>query len=49
MGGTGKTKVGEMKAIIPMMSGSAYIIVFNPLLMDETDPIKNGLRLKEFR
>ncbi|WP_101772649.1 proline racemase [Peptostreptococcus faecalis] len=41
-----KTKVGDYDAIIPQISGSAYITGFNNFVIDETDPVKYGFILK---
>ena len=38
-------KVGEFDAIIPQITGSAYITGFNMLLLDEQDPFKAGFVL----
>ncbi len=38
----GTTKVGEFDAIIPEITGSAYITGFNTLLIDDKDPVKHG-------
>lgn len=42
----GTTKVGEFDAVIPQVSGSAYITGFNHFVIDETDPLKHGFVLK---
>ena len=42
----GKAKVGEYDAVIPQITGSAYIIGFNHFVIDETDPVKYGFILK---
>ncbi len=39
-------KVGDIDAIIPQISGSAYITGFNHFVIDETDPVKYGFVLK---
>jgi proline racemase len=44
-----ETAVGEFRGIIPMISGNAYITGFNTLLIDESDPLKHGFMLKEYR
>jgi proline racemase len=44
-----ETRIGSLMGIIPVISGSAYITGFNSLLIDESDPLKNGFMLKEFR
>lgn len=41
-----ETMVGEFKAIIPEVSGSAFITGFNHLVIDEEDPVKHGFLLK---
>ncbi|MDR7869354.1 MAG: proline racemase [Tissierellaceae bacterium] len=40
-----ETKVGEFDAIVPEITGSAYITGFNHILIDEDDPIKYGFLL----
>lgn len=42
----GKTKIGEYDAIIPEISGSAYITGFNHFVIDPEDPVKYGFTLK---
>ena len=42
----GTAKVGEFDAVIPQISGSAYITGFNHFVIDETDPVKYGFILK---
>lgn len=39
------TKVGEYDAIIPQITGSAYITGYNHLIIDEDDPLKYGFTL----
>lgn len=39
-------KVGDYDAIVPKISGSAYITGFNHLIIDELDPVKHGFILK---
>lgn len=41
-----ETKVGEYSAIIPEVTGSAYITGFSEFLIDEKDPVKYGFSLK---
>lgn len=41
----GTTKVGDFDAVIPQITGSAYITGFNNLVWDETDPFRNGFKL----
>jgi len=43
----GRTKVGNYEAIIPEITGRAWIYGFNMLVIDESDPFKYGFRLKE--
>ena len=40
------TKVGEYEAVIPRISGSAYITAFNHFVIEEEDPLKYGFVLK---
>jgi proline racemase len=40
-----ETKVGNLKAVIPEISGTAYITGFNTLLIDPKDPLKDGFLL----
>lgn len=42
----GTTKVGEFTAIIPEITGSAYITGFNHFVIDPEDPLKYGFSLK---
>ena len=42
----GTTKVGEYEAVIPQISGSAYITAFNHFVIEEEDPLKYGFVLK---
>jgi proline racemase len=39
---TGETLVGEFRAVIPQITGSAYITGFNRWVIDDEDPLKNG-------
>ncbi|MBC8589842.1 proline racemase [Wansuia hejianensis] len=41
-----ETKVGKFNAIIPEITGSAFITGFNHLVIDEEDPVKHGFALK---
>ena len=41
----GTTKVGEYTAVIPEITGSAYITGFNHFVIDENDPVKHGFIL----
>ncbi len=41
-----ETKVGEFNAIIPEITGSAYITGFSQYLIDPDDPVKYGFILK---
>ncbi len=41
-----ETQVGEFKAIIPEITGSAFITGFNHFVIDEEDPVKYGFLLK---
>ncbi|NLM06070.1 MAG: proline racemase [Tissierellia bacterium] len=40
------TKVGDYEAVVPKITGSAYITGFNHMVIDETDPVKHGFILK---
>lgn len=42
----GTTKVGEYDAVLPKITGSAYMTGFNNFLIDEDDPVKYGFILK---
>ena len=41
-----ETKVGDFKAIIPEITGSAYITGFSQYIVDPDDPVKYGFILK---
>lgn len=41
-----ETKVGDYLAVIPEITGSAYITGFNHFTIDENDPVKYGFLLK---
>ncbi|MGP1455089.1 MAG: proline racemase [Treponema sp.] len=41
----GLTKVGNYDAVIPQITGSAYITGFCQYVIDEDDPVKHGFRL----
>lgn len=41
----GKTKVGDFDAIIPKITGAAYITGFNQLVIDSKDPVKHGFNI----
>ena len=41
-----ETTVGEFKAVIPEITGSAFITGFNHLVIDEEDPVGYGFILK---
>lgn len=42
----GTTKVGEYEAVIPEITGSAYITGFNQFVFSEKDPLKHGFVLR---
>lgn len=42
----GTTKVGEYEAIIPEITGSAFITAFNQFVVSPDDPVKTGFILK---
>ncbi len=39
------TKVGDFEAIVPQISGSAYITGYSQFMLDERDPVKHGFCL----
>ena len=41
-----ETEVGGLKAIVPEITGSAYITGFNHIVVDDNDPVKFGFCLK---
>lgn len=41
----GELEIGDKKGIIPRIAGSAWITGFNQLVVDPTDPLKNGFLL----
>ena len=41
-----ETRVGDYDAIVPEITGSAYITGFNKLVFDENDPLVNGFLLE---
>jgi len=41
----GKTNVGDYEAIIPKITGAAYITGFNQLVIDSKDPVKFGFNI----
>lgn len=43
----GKTTVGEMEAVIPLVSGAAYITGFHQFVVDPFDPLPKGFLLEE--
>jgi len=42
-----ETRVGEFEAVVPEITGNAYITGFNQLVIDSEDPLKHGFLLKE--
>lgn len=40
-----ETTVGDFKAVIPQITGSAYITGINQFIIDENDPLKDGFLL----
>jgi proline racemase/trans-L-3-hydroxyproline dehydratase len=42
----GETMVGDFKAIIPQITGKAFITGFNHFIIDDEDPLKYGFVLK---
>ena len=41
-----ETKVADFNAVVPKLTGSAYITGFNHFVIDEEDPLKHGFILK---
>lgn len=41
-----ETSIGNIKAVIPEITGSAYITGFNTFLFDPSDPLSGGFELK---
>ena len=41
-----ETKVADFNAVVPKITGSAYITGFNHFVIDEEDPLKHGFILK---
>ena len=41
----GTTKVGDFDAVVPEITGSAFITGFNTLVIDDRDPVKHGFTL----
>ncbi|RKD33804.1 proline racemase [Thermohalobacter berrensis] len=42
----GTTKVGNYEAVIPEITGAAYITAFNQFIIDPEDPVKHGFLVK---
>jgi proline racemase/trans-L-3-hydroxyproline dehydratase len=41
-----ETRVGEYRAVIPEVTGSAHIMGLNQIFIDPDDPLKHGFLLK---
>lgn len=41
-----ETMVGDIKAVVPEVTGEAFITGFNHLVIDEEDPVKHGFLLR---
>ena len=41
-----ETNVGPYRAIIPEITGSAFITGFSQFVIDENDPVRHGFYLK---
>jgi len=39
------TQVGEFEAVVPEITGAAYVTAFNQIILDRKDPLKHGFRL----
>ena len=42
-----KTRIGKFNAIVPEITGKAWIHGFSTIIIDRTDPFKYGFRLRE--
>jgi proline racemase len=40
-----ETTVGNVKAVVPEVTGSAYITAFSQMVVDPSDPLRNGFLL----
>lgn len=40
-----QTKIGDFQAVIPEVTGSAWITAFNTFVLDETDPFPEGFKV----
>jgi proline racemase len=43
----GRTKVGELDAVVPAITGRAWITGFHQLVVDPTDPLAAGFKLPD--
>ena len=43
----GRTKVGDVDAIVPAITGRAWITGFHQLVLDPTDPLRDGFKLPD--
>ena len=41
----GRTSVGELRAIVPRIEGSAWITGFHEFVLDQDDPLRKGFLL----
>ncbi|MHC4292643.1 MAG: proline racemase family protein, partial [Planctomycetota bacterium] len=41
-----ETRVGDYRAVIPEVTGSAHIMGLNQIFIDPDDPLKHGFLLK---
>jgi len=43
----GRTRVGELDAVVPAITGRAWITSFHQLVVDPTDPLADGFKLPD--
>ena len=43
----GRTRVGELDAVVPAITGRAWITGFHQLVVDPTDPLRDGFKLPD--
>jgi proline racemase len=44
---TGRTRVGDVDAIVPAITGRAWITGFHQLVLDPSDPLRDGFKLPD--
>ena len=43
----GRTRVGDVDAIVPAITGRAWITGFHQLVLDPSDPLRDGFKLPD--